>query len=566
MSFVPLRQLIGPLIFLVFLLSDFPGAAQETPTDEGGGRLETPDEIATSSSSLKSLRALIDSIAAKDAELAELAPRLEADDNPALKDAAIVESKKFQEALDELQAQFDSIAGGVEVAEFTDEPPEPVDPQAELMELLKPLLDEAKKATAIPRELEALTQRLEVLDARRQRAAEAVRRTTTLLDAVENQNAPLPERLDAALRAWQNHQKEAENEITVTRHQLEKKELEQKPLLESTRETLLSFFRSRGMNLLLGFSAFALTYAAIRFLYKQVHRLLTRRRSFGSRLVDVIFQLLASIAALFSMVMVFHVAHDILLLALTILFFAGICWGGIRFLPGYMEQLRLLLNIGPVREGERVVMDGLPWRVNDLRFYSKLSNESLSGGNLRLPIKMLIGVHSRPCPENEAWFPCREGDWIQLENGQWGKILSQTPEVVTLEPLGKAIISYQTAAFLALNPQNLSHGFRVTTVFGIDYRHQPDATSKIPEAMKSHVESGLLKRVEPNQLLHLEVELKQAGASSLDYEVDADFSGDVAPLYEQLNRALTTLLVEASNQNGWSIPFNQLTIHQADPK
>ena len=64
-----------------------------------------------------------------------------------------------------------------------------------------------------------------------------------------------------------------------------------------------------------------------------------------------------------------------------------------------------------------------------------------------------------------------------------------------------------------------------------------------------------------NAILNLDVEFKEAGTSSLDLEVMADFSGEVAKDYFKLSRAIQRISVDACNKYGWIIPFTQVTIH-----
>ena len=86
------------------------------------------------------------------------------------------------------------------------------------------------------------------------------------------------------------------------------------------------------------------------------------------------------------MVVVFYLTNDLVLLGLTMLFVAGLRWGGVKFLPGYLEQVRLMLNLGPAKEKERMVMDGIPWKIDTLKFQCVLVNPALDGGVLRLPV------------------------------------------------------------------------------------------------------------------------------------------------------------------------------------
>jgi hypothetical protein len=41
-------------------------------------------------------------------------------------------------------------------------------------------------------------------------------------------------------------------------------------------------------------------------------------------------------------------------------------------LPSFIREVMLLLNIGAVREGERVVYNGIPWLVKTLNLYQYL--------------------------------------------------------------------------------------------------------------------------------------------------------------------------------------------------
>ena len=62
----------------------------------------------------------------------------------------------------------------------------------------------------------------------------------------------------------------------------------------------------------------------------------------------------------------------------------------------------------------------------------------------------------------------------------------------------------------------------------------------------------------------IKVEFTTAGASSLDYQIIADFDGSLASRYQVINRRIQRLCVETCNAEGWVIPFTQVTVHQAD--
>jgi hypothetical protein len=153
-----------------------------------------------------------------------------------------------------------------------------------------------------------------------------------------------------------------------------------------------------------------------------------------------------------------------------------------RFLPGYVREARLLLNAGAAREGERVIYNGLPYRIASLNLYSELRNPELEG-TVRLPLATLSQLISRPAGE-EDWFPCSVGDYLLLPDGSFAQVLQQSVERVQLKVVG-SILQYSSAEFLQLNARNLTReGFGIIANFGIDYRHQSIALDQVPERLK----------------------------------------------------------------------------------
>ena len=96
-----------------------------------------------------------------------------------------------------------------------------------------------------------------------------------------------------------------------------------------------------------------------------------------------------------------------------------------------MKQARLLLNIGPVREEERIYYQNLPWRVKNINIFTILENPD-AGVKLRLPIEELVGLISRPSLPNESWFPCKLNDWVLLSDKYYGKVVGISLEFIEL--------------------------------------------------------------------------------------------------------------------------------------
>ena len=54
-----------------------------------------------------------------------------------------------------------------------------------------------------------------------------------------------------------------------------------------------------------------------------------------------------------------------------------------------------------------------------------------------------------------------------------------------------------------------------------------------------------------------------AGASSLDYDIIGDFDGSTAAQFSNIPRVMQRACVDACEDQGWIIPFQQLVIHNA---
>jgi hypothetical protein len=264
---------------------------------------------------------------------------------------------------------------------------------------------------------------------------------------------------------------------------------------------------------------------------------------------------------LLAIITVFYIFEDWVLLSLAIIFLMGIGWAAKHTLPKFVDQSRLMLNIGAVREGERMMFQGVPWLVKQINVYTLLENPTL-GVELRVPIEILMDKTSRVFHPSEPWFPCRKNDWVILADGTRGGVVNLSHETVELVMRGGARKTYQTSDFLGLSPLNLSVNFRLKIPFGISYAHQGDATTQVPDLLASHIQDQVEAEGYKEDMLNLRVEFAEAGASSLDLVVIADFKGNVAPLYNRLRRAIQRWCVEASTQHGWDIPFPQLTIHK----
>jgi len=259
---------------------------------------------------------------------------------------------------------------------------------------------------------------------------------------------------------------------------------------------------------------------------------------------------------------VFYVRGDLLLLSLSIVVLVMLVLGAWRYLPRYVQEGRLLLNVGAARQGERVIYDGLPFRITSLNLYSELRNPELEGV-IRLPLPAMAQLISRP-RTSEAWFPSRVGDYLLLADGSLAQVLQQGIEWVRLKVMG-GIVQVRSADFVQQNVRNISlEGFGVAVTFGIDYQHQPIALEQVPQRLREGLHSALAGSAFGADLKDLMVEFKAANASSLDYLIYATMGGNSAAGYFAIGRLIQQTCVDICNQQGWVIPFTQVTVHQAE--
>lgn len=520
--------------------------------------------IEAQGSSGAALSALESSIRSVENDLKTERARLSTSLAPDEKTQVDARIKALGEKRDDLLNNLEFVVTGIDPEVFAGTPSQPLDLQSETRDLLLPIVQELKQLTASPREVESLRRQVTTLQERGLLYAKAVERIEQQIK--QDSDELLSPLLKDLLITWKKRQNEAETELAVTEYRLTEVEGKRSGVFGTLKEIVSSFFRQRGLNLMIAFLSSALIFVGMHLLWGKLQKLPVLRKkhkSFSLRLVMVTYHAATFLISMFVVLMVFYLAGDWVLLGVAILFLVGIAWTGKQTLPVVYEQLKLLLNLGTVREGERVIYNGLPWEVRTVGLFSSLHNPALDGGHIRLPLRDLMSLVSRPC-EDELWFPSEVNDWVFLSDGTHGKVVSQSPDWVQLVLLGGSRRTYPTASFLELCPENLAKNFRVKSVFGIDYRNQSICTTEVPEKFKQRLEHELREVIGAENLKNINVEFSEAAASSLNYTILADFSGAVAQRQAFLGRAIQRICVDACNENEWTIPFTQITVHQGD--
>ncbi len=473
------------------------------------------------------------------------------------------ELSKLDKQLNSAKTDFERIATGIDVGLFAEKKETVFNWQKELVSLLEPGIKEIKRLTVKARYKTKLKDELTYYQNLLPIAHSAVQNIENLVPKTSNKE--LKKNLENLLPEWKSIEKQIQNKLEITSMQLAEIENEKKSLIETSKVSIKNFFRTRGLFLFIALIACLLVILILRVTFrvsvKKIPGYKATYRPFHIRVFDLLFRVVGLIITLFVLVLVFYLFEDWVLLSLTIVFFLGLAWAAKNTLPKFWQQSRLMLNIGAVREGERIQYNGVPWLVKTINVFSILENPSM-GVTLRLPIEELFGKTSREFNKSEPWFPCKRNDWVILSDGIRGHVTSISPEMVELVQRGGAKKTYQTSDFLSLSPLNLSMNFRIKSAFGISYDTQKEATGSVLEILESYIREQIEKEGYLESLLNLRVEFAQAGASSLDLVVISDFKGDMAPLYQRLARAIQRWCVDACTINQWEIPFPQLTIHK----
>ncbi len=552
------------IIVAVMILFSPVGAQEGTPPPDKETSPAAP--AGPDLSTLETLRTILDTVRQFETELKGLEQDYKAAQTPEQQARIGEEIQRLSERIESMERDFETIATGVDMAAFEETPSEDFDWQRELQVLLGPVIQELKGMTERPRQVEKLRREMAAQESRLAVIEKALANIEALKDRAEKK--PLQTQITALAKAWENKKQHVLNQLTIARYRLEEQEKEKKSLFESSQQLLRAFFRSRGRNLAVSFLSFLLVFLLLRWVHRLIYRLSpihgVTDRPFYVRLFDVLYHILTFVGAASAALLVLYVSGDWVLLTIAAIFLLGIAWTARQGLPRYWDQIKMLLNLGAVRENERIVYNGVSWRVKTLNVYTILENPRLKSGQIRLPIRNLMEMTSRPFHREEPWFPCREDDWVILGDGTFGKVVVQTPEMVRLVKRGGAQRTYGIADFLGLSPLNLSVNFRLKVTFGIDYEHQAVCVDDVPEKMGAMVGERLAEMGYAKEILNVRAEFESAAASSLDIVVLADFSGKAAPFYNRLTRAIQRICVEACNIYGWGIPFTQVTVHTAD--
>ena len=547
----------------------------DTDVDEGGGNGGDADEIegdagTDDGTSEADARAMLERLAYiqgvidnKLAERSALGERIEAANEQDKSDLRR-QADELTAEIRELRATLETLAtGGIDSSLFVDAPAEAEGDWREDVALIaQPVIDSLKELTEKPRRIAELND----LIAERRKELDVAERALAGLapELALEPDGTLGKTLASLVRTWEKRRDDARDAIEIARFQIAELQGD-KSLPRTIWEAVLGFVTGRGLTLVLAVLAALGVWAAIRFLMRGYRKKLVDKSEPESRtryrLAEYSVHALTFLLILVAVFVVFYERGDVLLLGLLILLIVGLALGVRQLLPQYVREARLLLNIGPTREAERVVYRGLPWRVESINMFTILRNPELHGV-LRIPLAEFHGLTSRPAGK-DRWFPTARGDVVLFEDDPTPfEVIDQNPDTVELRERGGQIRSIPSVTFYNTTMTNLTRSgtYGVTGEFRVDYRLQGEATEAVPRVLRDAVRASLGESDLAEFVRDVLVEPKAAGDSSLDYWIFATMDSRSAKSHLRITRMIQGACIEACTEQGWTIPYPHLSL------
>lgn len=519
-------------------------------------------KVKTSESIVKSL----DEVLQKIKDLENKQKEAETDEQ---KQAMGKQLQELAERKNTLLHDFTLNATGIDTSTLEKQKTEKVDWREELNQIFSPIVVGLTALTEPSRRLELLRSNVASYEQHLPKIRTGLTQLQTLIDKSTQRN--VKQRLEKEQEYWQQQEKELITKLEVAKQQLI--ELQEKKV--SITEAFISFkdavFSKRGLNILSAIGLFFATFIGL-FLLRRLVMLVNPltyipRFRFISNLIDVFLYTLTFTIAVLVLMFSLYVAGEILVLGVVAIMLLGMIWALRSAIPKYFEQIKLMVGIGPVRQGEKVIYNGIGWRVDSIGIYCYLRNPALTPGELRLPIKDLIDMRSRPYDEDEKWFPSQEGDYVLIDGKNYRQIVKQTPENIIVKVMGGEVIM-PTKSYLSSDISNLSAApfYHGTSLF-IAYEHRYELLEQIVDQLREHVDNGIKASPFGESALYVFVEFASFTDKSLEIWAWLQSKSEVAGRYVGIKLTLEKLCLEAANKYGWQIlRFNPISHHHLEEK
>ena len=463
----------------------------------------------------------------------------------------------------QLRTTLESLAiGGIDTSLFIDEQTdEESNWRQDIALIAQPVIDSLKELTEKPRKLKELNDSISLHQSELDTAREAL--ANLLPELAKNPQGDLKVSLERMENIWASRRDDAQSGIDIARFQIADLQGD-KPIAQTILSSMFAFITGRGLTLVLAALAAMIIWFGVRFLLRGYRATITSNDSPEQRtryrLAAYSVHALTFVLSLIAVFVVFYERGDVLLLGVLILLIFGLALGIRNLLPQYITEARLLLNIGAMREAERVMYRGLPWRVESINMNTVLKNPELHGV-LRIPLAEFHTVTSRPAGK-DSWFPTSKGDSVLFPDGGLMEVIDQNPDTVELRSRGGQQISVPTQEFYIKEMINLSRGqsFGVIGSFGVDYQYQDICLTQVPKVLRDAIRKTLENSDLSSFIKDIRVELETAGASSIDYRLHVTMDSKAAKSYLRIQRLMQSACIAACTEQAWEIPYPHVSV------
>lgn len=505
------------------------------------------------------------SIETKQQQINELRERLKKPEDDSEKQEIEQDIARIRFDIKGLQVSFEHIAlGGINRSVLSEQPEQPINWQEEIEQISRPIISTLKELTAKPRQVDSLNRDINRL----QEQMQVINKALESMRSYNNQSLPAiaVEPLNVLIADWEQRKEDTQRKLEIAQLKLDSLLSENVSWKTSTGNLISDFFHGRGLTIFLAISISLLIWLTAKGMLHLYWRwLYQRKRDDGithAPLLYYSYRLLTVTFIVLAMLMVFYIRGDVLFLTLALIALAGAALTLRQTLPRYAAEIRLLLGVGPVRESERLVLEGVPFKVDSLSVFTVLRNPALEGF-VRMPLHEMNEHVSRPAGK-EPWFPCSPGDYVLLANGSLARVIRQTIEMVEVAVMDSQV-QIRTRDFIEQNVRNLTlEGFGIAGTFGIDYQHQAICLNTVPGKFQAAIIERFDQEGLKDDIKDILVEFSGAGASSLDYRIYLVINGSAAKAYYRAQRMVQQACVDTCNREGWVIPFAQVTVHSAE--
>ncbi|MGB1310951.1 MAG: hypothetical protein ACPG47_07045, partial [Leucothrix sp.] len=326
-----------------------------------------PDQKHQEPTTIDTLASLIAQKAVIDADISTLSIELKNASSDSEKEQLKIALDSKGDDAQKIDHSIENLAASTDLSSLRAVKDEQFDIEKEIFSLIEPTLKEMRHLTYNVRAKAELRDRIEFVNERLPVVKTALKNISKLDDTTKDRN--LNKHIDRLKNRWTQQLKGYETELSSATLQLEKFELDEKIREENEPSIFKTFFEQRGWVLLKALGAILLVVLVSKFitqiLIQTIKGYQKANRSVRLRVIDLAHRSITSMFMIIVPLFVFYLAEDWVLFTLSILVLVGVAWSLREAIPRYWEQIEIFLNIGSVREGERLMMDGLPWEVKN---------------------------------------------------------------------------------------------------------------------------------------------------------------------------------------------------------